>query len=109
MHRTSPPFRAYLAALGTLAALLAFAAAALAAPGASGATPSQTPSASITLSDPGFSPAAIGLSWNATNDLLFTDYEIMSAPASSNPTWTSVGTVSDQASTSFFADGLLPG
>jgi hypothetical protein len=74
---------------------------------ASEAPPS--PAATITLSDPGLTPAAISLSWTATTGLFFSEYEVQESNVSATGPFTTVGVVTTQTTSSYAVDGLAPG
>lgn len=61
-----------------------------------------------TLSIAGATPSALGLSWTATNDLTFSKYEVQQSTSASSGPWSTVGTLSSQSDTTFYASGLTP-
>ncbi|MCI4363688.1 MAG: PKD domain-containing protein [Thermoplasmata archaeon] len=61
------------------------------------------------LSAAGVSPAAVSLTWTATNDLFFANYTILVSTVGPSGPWSAVGVVATQSSTSFSTASLSPG
>ncbi|HKV90520.1 MAG TPA: hypothetical protein VJQ43_04895, partial [Thermoplasmata archaeon] len=62
-----------------------------------------------TLSVSGRSPGAVGLSWTASADALFTNYELYESTTGSSGPWTDLGPIAGRNSTTYYEDGLGAG
>ncbi len=67
------------------------------------------PSATIALTDPGVSPAAISLSWTSPEDLFFSSWAVSYSNVSATGPFTVAETVTSQATTSLAIGSLMPG
>ena len=76
--------------------------------GAGAAPPALRPAAFVT-NVAGITPAAIDLTWNATNDAVFSNYTVQRSDNGSAGPWRTVGVVTPQSATSFATGGLTPG
>jgi len=114
-HAPSPPALHPIAVLAlilvaVLPMLLTWAAPTAAATGAAPPTAAITPANStFHLSASGTSPAALGLSWTAATDLLFTGYALYVSTSGAMGPWSHVASVADQLTVTYYVDGLSPG
>ena len=76
--------------------------------GSTGAPSASVPLAAMTLSIPGDDPTGVSLSWTATTSLSFSSYSILSSSQGAGGPFQSVGTVSQQSTTSYSVGGLAP-
>lgn len=68
-----------------------------------------TPSATIALGHEGATPSAVELNWTATNDITFSHYSVLESPNGTAGSYSSVATVTSQATTTYAVSGLTPG
>lgn len=77
---------------------------------AGGSSPdAATPAATITLSAAGTTPAAISLSWTATDSLFFSEYEVEVSSQGSTGPFSTVGVETSQTTTAYAVRDLAPG
>ncbi|MCI4345286.1 MAG: PKD domain-containing protein [Thermoplasmata archaeon] len=62
-----------------------------------------------TLTTAGDAPAAVGLSWSATNDIFYANYTVFGSSAGPSGPWSFFGVVTPQTATSFSTGSLSPG
>ncbi len=67
-----------------------------------------TPAATMDLTSPGVTPAAVSLAWTEADVFLFSSYAVAYAANASGP-WTTAQTISTETTLSTAIDGLSPG
>lgn len=72
-------------------------------------TPTSPRPAAITLSVAGVTPAALGLTWGATNDFTFSHYTVYESPNGSTGSFSAVATITTQSASDYSTASLTPG